>query len=204
MRQPERLSGGPRSRAGLVAPRPCAGDPRERSATQRDRWRDGRWRSRGQHGQGFRARGDDRGHEVRRAGRRPEYRWEVLITEIGGAMGPLYGSMFLDMATAADGAATIDADRFGRMLEAGLARSATSARAEWRQDAARGAGASRKRVRSGDGRAATTFAVALGRWPMRPDAGRPSPASWSRASVEPAGSANVRGDSSMPARSPAP
>lgn len=45
----------------------------------------------------------------------------VLITEIGGAMGPLYGSFFLEMASAAGTNPTIDADLFGAMLAAGLA-----------------------------------------------------------------------------------
>lgn len=45
----------------------------------------------------------------------------VLITEIGGAMGPLYGSFFLEMASAAGANPTIDANLFGGMLAAGLA-----------------------------------------------------------------------------------
>jgi phosphoenolpyruvate---glycerone phosphotransferase subunit DhaL len=43
----------------------------------------------------------------------------VLVTQIGGAMGPLYGSFYLDMAGAIESAPTIDADRFDRMLDAG-------------------------------------------------------------------------------------
>jgi dihydroxyacetone kinase-like protein len=46
---------------------------------------------------------------------------DVLITEIGGAMGPLYGSFFLEMASVARGSDTVDAALFGRMLAAGLA-----------------------------------------------------------------------------------
>jgi dihydroxyacetone kinase-like protein len=46
---------------------------------------------------------------------------KVLVTEIGGAMGPLYGSFYLDMASAIDGALTIDAGVFDRMLAAGIA-----------------------------------------------------------------------------------
>lgn len=46
----------------------------------------------------------------------------VLLTEIGGSMGPLYGTMFREMAKATDGKAEIDAEIFGTMLEA--ARSA--------------------------------------------------------------------------------
>jgi dihydroxyacetone kinase-like protein len=45
---------------------------------------------------------------------------EVLIGEIGGSMGPLYGMMFSDMADAVAGAEAIDAQTFGRMLHAGL------------------------------------------------------------------------------------
>jgi phosphoenolpyruvate---glycerone phosphotransferase subunit DhaL len=42
---------------------------------------------------------------------------EVLMGEIGGAMGPLYGTLFGEMAAAAAGATRIDAALFGRMLE---------------------------------------------------------------------------------------
>jgi dihydroxyacetone kinase-like protein len=45
---------------------------------------------------------------------------EVLIGEIGGSMGPLYGMMFSDMADAVAGAEAIDAETFGKMLHAGL------------------------------------------------------------------------------------
>jgi dihydroxyacetone kinase-like protein len=44
----------------------------------------------------------------------------TLLDEIGGAMGPLYGSMFLAMGAAAQGPATIDAARFDAMLDAGV------------------------------------------------------------------------------------
>lgn len=45
---------------------------------------------------------------------------DILMSEIGGSMGPLYGMMFSDMADALDGAAEIDAALFGRMIRAGL------------------------------------------------------------------------------------
>jgi dihydroxyacetone kinase phosphoprotein-dependent L subunit len=45
---------------------------------------------------------------------------DVLMSEIGGSMGPLYGMMFADMADALEGAVDIDAEAFGRMLRAGL------------------------------------------------------------------------------------
>lgn len=45
---------------------------------------------------------------------------DVLMSEIGGSMGPLYGMMFSDMADALDGAVEIDAEVFGRMIRAGL------------------------------------------------------------------------------------
>jgi dihydroxyacetone kinase-like protein len=44
----------------------------------------------------------------------------TLLGEIGGAMGPLYGTFFLDMAAACRGKADIDAATFGAMLRAGL------------------------------------------------------------------------------------
>lgn len=46
---------------------------------------------------------------------------KVLVTEIGGAMGPLYGSFYLDMAGAIGGADQIDGPLFDRMLTAGIA-----------------------------------------------------------------------------------
>jgi phosphoenolpyruvate---glycerone phosphotransferase subunit DhaL len=45
---------------------------------------------------------------------------DVLMSEIGGSMGPLYGLMFEDMAAAIKGRETIDADAFSAMLHAGL------------------------------------------------------------------------------------
>jgi dihydroxyacetone kinase-like protein len=44
---------------------------------------------------------------------------KVLIMKIGGAMGPLYGSLFKSMAAALEGADTIDAAVFGRALALG-------------------------------------------------------------------------------------
>ena len=46
---------------------------------------------------------------------------KVLVTEIGGAMGPLYGSFYLDMAGTIGDADEIDGPLFGTMLEAGIA-----------------------------------------------------------------------------------
>lgn len=45
----------------------------------------------------------------------------VLLSEIGGAMGPLYGTFFLDMAAPSRGLDAIDRDVFGKMLAAALA-----------------------------------------------------------------------------------
>ena len=45
---------------------------------------------------------------------------EVLMTEIGGSMGPLYGVMFSGFAEALDGVEEIDAPAFERMLRHGL------------------------------------------------------------------------------------
>ncbi len=44
----------------------------------------------------------------------------VLLSEIGGSMGPLYGLMFTEMSEAIVGEASIDTPRFGAMLRAGL------------------------------------------------------------------------------------
>ncbi|MCC1481091.1 dihydroxyacetone kinase subunit DhaL [Roseibaca sp. Y0-43] len=45
---------------------------------------------------------------------------DVLMSEIGGSMGPLYGMMFSDMADSLGTAERIDASGFGAMLRAGL------------------------------------------------------------------------------------
>ena len=42
---------------------------------------------------------------------------KVLLTEIGGSMGPLYGTCFSEMARGAKGEEKIGAEVFGRMLE---------------------------------------------------------------------------------------
>jgi dihydroxyacetone kinase phosphoprotein-dependent L subunit len=44
----------------------------------------------------------------------------VLMTEIGGAMGPLYGTFFLEMAQVCQGKREIDGATFGQMLDAAL------------------------------------------------------------------------------------
>ena len=41
----------------------------------------------------------------------------VLLSEIGGAMGPLYGTFFVEMAEAGKGEAQIDSTVFARMLQ---------------------------------------------------------------------------------------
>lgn len=45
----------------------------------------------------------------------------VLMTEIGGSMGPLYGVMFTEFAEKLEGVEEIDATAFSTMLHAGLA-----------------------------------------------------------------------------------
>ena len=45
---------------------------------------------------------------------------DTLLSGIGGSMGPLYGTFFIDMAAAIKGAATLDAPLFSKMLHAGL------------------------------------------------------------------------------------
>lgn len=45
---------------------------------------------------------------------------DVLMSEIGGSMGPLYGMMFADMADAIEEHQSIDAATFGAMFRAGL------------------------------------------------------------------------------------
>ena len=45
---------------------------------------------------------------------------DTLLGDIGGSMGPLYGTFFTDMADALAGSETIDRDRCAAMLHAGL------------------------------------------------------------------------------------
>ena len=45
---------------------------------------------------------------------------DTLLSDIGGSMGPLYGTFFTDMAEALDGAETMDAALCSKMLHAGL------------------------------------------------------------------------------------
>jgi dihydroxyacetone kinase phosphoprotein-dependent L subunit len=45
----------------------------------------------------------------------------TLLDGIGGSMGPLYGTFFLDMAATLEGAETLDAAGCSRMLHAGMA-----------------------------------------------------------------------------------
>lgn len=44
----------------------------------------------------------------------------VLLNEIGGSMGPIYGTIFMEMADAAEGEEEITVEVFARMLKAGL------------------------------------------------------------------------------------
>jgi len=44
----------------------------------------------------------------------------VLLEEIGGSMGPIYGTIFMDMADAGDGVEKIDLTAFSDMISAGL------------------------------------------------------------------------------------
>ncbi|MEV8504836.1 dihydroxyacetone kinase subunit DhaL [Actinoplanes sp. NPDC051475] len=44
----------------------------------------------------------------------------TLVSKVGGASGPLYGTAFLRMAAAAGDAATLDAPAFAKVLRAGL------------------------------------------------------------------------------------
>ncbi len=45
---------------------------------------------------------------------------DVLMSEIGGSMGPLYGMFFLEMSETIEDLGAIDADTFAAMLRAGL------------------------------------------------------------------------------------
>ena len=44
----------------------------------------------------------------------------ILLNEIGGSMGPIYGTIFMDMAEAGEDLDEISAADFAEMLEAGL------------------------------------------------------------------------------------
>jgi dihydroxyacetone kinase-like protein len=45
---------------------------------------------------------------------------DTLLGEIGGSMGPLYGTFFLEMARVCEGHEEVDANLFGSMLDAGI------------------------------------------------------------------------------------
>lgn len=45
---------------------------------------------------------------------------DVLMSEIGGSMGPLYGMMFQDMSESVEAAEDVDEKAFGKMVRAGL------------------------------------------------------------------------------------
>jgi dihydroxyacetone kinase-like protein len=45
----------------------------------------------------------------------------ILLNEIGGSMGPIYGTVFMDMAASGEELREIELSDFGCMLEAGLA-----------------------------------------------------------------------------------
>lgn len=45
----------------------------------------------------------------------------ILLNEIGGSMGPIYGTIFMDMAEAGEELEDISVEDFGNMLAAGLA-----------------------------------------------------------------------------------
>src|SRR4051794_32951662 len=57
--------------------------------------------------------GDDIGALLKAAGM-------ALVSSVGGAAGPLYGTLFLQMGTATAGATTLDAAAFADALDAGL------------------------------------------------------------------------------------
>lgn len=46
---------------------------------------------------------------------------DTLLSDIGGSMGPLYGTFFTDMSEVLDGSDAVDGPRFSAMLKAGLA-----------------------------------------------------------------------------------
>lgn len=54
----------------------------------------------------------------------------TLIGTVGGAAGPLYGSMFIEMARGAAGSATLDLEAWRRALAAGLAGIVARGKAE--------------------------------------------------------------------------
>ncbi len=45
---------------------------------------------------------------------------DTLMGGIGGSMGPLYGTFFMEMADSLDGATTLDAQTFGKMIRSGM------------------------------------------------------------------------------------
>ncbi|MDR1613476.1 MAG: dihydroxyacetone kinase subunit L [Planctomycetota bacterium] len=58
--------------------------------------------------------GEDMGTALKKLGR-------ILLTEIGGSMGPIYGTFFMEMSKAIKDVDAIDAPVFGKMLRAAMA-----------------------------------------------------------------------------------
>lgn len=99
---------------------------------------------------------------------------DVLMSEIGGSMGPLYGMMFADMAETIAGQDQIDAALFGRMLRAGLdgvagIGSAAVGDKTLMDTLVPAVDAYEVALRDGDG-----FAAAIGRMKQAAEAGRDS------------------------------
>ena len=77
---------------------------------------------------------------------------DTLLGDIGGSMGPLYGTFFTEMADALDGAERIDAGRFAATLRAGVETGGDRG----------GAKVGDKTLRDGRGPAQAAFDAALG------------------------------------------
>ena len=129
---------------------------------------------------------------------------KVLVTEIGGAMGPLYGSFYLEMAAMAAGADRIDAQRFDRMLAAGTAAIEDLGEAKLGDktllDALLPAQAAYRESLAAGRRSPPRWSA----WRRPPSRGRNRRGTWSPVSGGPAGWENDRAASWTQGRSPVP
>jgi hypothetical protein len=123
----------------------------------------------------------------------------VLMTEIGGSMGPLYGVMFTEFAEAIEGVKKIDAAAYSKMLHAGLAGIQSIGSAKVGDKTLRPSRRSTKPLLTAN-HSATRWKPWLP--PPKPAATRRS--IWWQKSAGPAVSASARSAYWMPAQPPAP
>ena len=127
----------------------------------------------------------------------------VLMTEIGGSMGPLYGVMFTQFAETIEKSPAIDAKTFSAMLQQRSRRHPVDRLGQGRrQDAARHARPGHRGLRRAPTPTASRSRKPWMRWSSRPRKAATAPRILWRRLAGPAASANARSASSMPGPHP--